>query len=170
MAVKQIIFEGNNMNNTLQSLKNRIVILRAKMSPHTLERRVATGIAVEDPAAKKLLLIVKSRGPYKEQMWCVPGGKPEPNETLEKCAIREIQEETGLKIKLIKKVSTDSDVTLVNDKPIYYQFHNYFAHPIKGVARPGDDSARTEWFSKEEIKKLKLSVPTKRFLKKIGYL
>jgi ADP-ribose pyrophosphatase YjhB (NUDIX family) len=38
-----------------------------------------------------------------------PGGRLEPNETLEQCCIREVLEETGMKVKIINKVISVSE-------------------------------------------------------------
>lgn len=42
-----------------------------------------------------ILLIQRLNEPFKGQ-WALPGGFIEPNETLEECVVREIEEETGL--------------------------------------------------------------------------
>ena len=43
----------------------------------------------------KILLIKRGRAPYKD-MWALPGGYLEPDENTDQCALRELQEETGL--------------------------------------------------------------------------
>lgn len=57
------------------------------------------------------LLIVK-RAPHKflGGKWEMPGGKPEPEDTLTECIEREFREETGLKAKVIRPYHTYSDV------------------------------------------------------------
>lgn len=54
-----------------------------------------------------LILVVKER---KSDKWCLPAGKPLEQETIEKTAIRETLEETGLKVKIKKllHIFTDS--------------------------------------------------------------
>lgn len=44
-----------------------------------------------------LLLIQRNRAPS-EGLWTLPGGRLEPGETAEACAIREIREELGLEV------------------------------------------------------------------------
>lgn len=39
-----------------------------------------------------------------ESVWGLPKGTPEPNETLEQTAIREVEEETGLRVAIVDKV------------------------------------------------------------------
>jgi 8-oxo-dGTP diphosphatase len=46
----------------------------------------------------KVLLIKRAYEPYKG-LWTLPGGRLEPDETIEQCAIREIAEETGVSIR-----------------------------------------------------------------------
>lgn len=46
----------------------------------------------------KVLLIKRAYAPY-QNLWTLPGGRLEPGETIEQCAIREISEEVGLVIR-----------------------------------------------------------------------
>ena len=67
------------------------------------------------------VLMIKHK---KLQRWLPPGGLIENNETPDQAALREVHEETGLKIKLLGK-STDKlpDVTMVHP-PIHIQVEN----------------------------------------------
>jgi 8-oxo-dGTP diphosphatase len=46
----------------------------------------------------KVLLIKRAYAPY-QHLWTLPGGRIEPGETIEECAVREIAEEVGLVIR-----------------------------------------------------------------------
>lgn len=46
----------------------------------------------------KVLLIKRAFAPY-QHLWTLPGGRIEPDETIEQCAIREIMEEVGVTIR-----------------------------------------------------------------------
>ena len=45
----------------------------------------------------EVLLIQRARAPYR-LLWTLPGGRREPGETAEQCAIREVREELGLEL------------------------------------------------------------------------
>ena len=53
----------------------------------------------------KVLVIHRANEPFKGH-WALPGGFMEMDETIEQCAVRELEEETGIKIKT-------SDLTLL---------------------------------------------------------
>lgn len=54
---------------------------------------------------EKLLVIHKNGGPYTGR-YDMPGGSIEPNETILKTVTREIQEETGIAVRVIKNIGT----------------------------------------------------------------
>ncbi len=58
---------------------------------------------------RKILLIIKSRGPYKGR-YDLPGGSMKPSELLEDCLHREIKEETGCTAINIRQISTISSL------------------------------------------------------------
>jgi 8-oxo-dGTP diphosphatase len=51
----------------------------------------------------KVLLIQRARAPWLG-LWSLPGGRLEPGETAEQCAIREVREETGLSIYALRPI------------------------------------------------------------------
>lgn len=52
----------------------------------------------------KILLVQVPRYPIAEYLWELPGGKLEPEELPEKCALRELEEETGYKANHIEEL------------------------------------------------------------------
>ena len=55
-------------------------------------------IVITEETDAKVLLIQRGDEPYKG-CWAFPGGFMNMDETTEQCALRELEEETGLKIK-----------------------------------------------------------------------
>lgn len=52
-----------------------------------------------------VLLIQREREPF-GGLWTLPGGRLEPGESAEDCAVREIQEELGLRVFALRAVTT----------------------------------------------------------------
>ena len=62
-----------------------------------------TAIAIIEFPDKKILLI-KRGTPVFRGYWALPGGKVEDGETVEEAVVREVKEETGLKVKIMRKI------------------------------------------------------------------
>ncbi len=67
----------------------------------SFETTVSSGGVIVDPEGR--FLLIKR---VDEEIWCLPKGTVEPGETLETTATREILEETGLRVKLLRPLLT----------------------------------------------------------------
>jgi 8-oxo-dGTP diphosphatase len=63
--------------------------------------RTATAI-IEFPQ-DTILLIKRDTVPFKGY-WALPGGRAEPGETVEQTIVREVKEETGLDVTVVRKI------------------------------------------------------------------
>jgi 8-oxo-dGTP diphosphatase len=63
--------------------------------------RTTTAIITFSP--DKMLLIKRATMPFKGY-WALPGGRVDPGETVERTIVREVKEETGLDIAIVKKI------------------------------------------------------------------
>ena len=92
----------------------------------------------------KVLLIQRGADPFKGA-WAFPGGFMDMDETTEECAIRELEEETGLKVSELHQIGAYSKV---NRDPrgrtitVAYLAIIDAPAPVKGQ----DDAAKAEWF------------------------
>ena len=100
----------------------------------------------------KVLLIQRGTEPFKGQ-WAFPGGFMNMDETTEQCAVRELEEETGLKVSKIKQIGAYSKVD--RDPRGRTVTVAYLAIIDKVEAVKGlDDAAKAQWFSLSDLPKL----------------
>lgn len=87
------------------------------------------GIILKDG---KVLLLKRRNASSFNNMWANPGGKIGENEEIEKAVIREIEEEIGVQVKIIKKIGTYWDK---KDTKIIGEYVGYIVEIIKGNPR-----------------------------------
>ena len=100
----------------------------------------------------KVLLIQRGNEPFKGQ-WAFPGGFMNMDETAEQCAVRELEEETGLKVTEIQQIGAYSKVD--RDPRGRTVTVAYLAIIDKTEAVKGsDDAAKAQWFPISGLPKL----------------
>lgn len=87
----------------------------------------------------KILLIKRAYAPY-QNLWTFPGGRMEAGETVEQCAIREVQEELGLSIRNPRHALTQA---LGRDGA--YRLAVFVTTDFSGVIRPSDEIVDHKW-------------------------
>lgn len=103
----------------------------------------------DDP---KVLLIERGHEPFKG-CWAFPGGFMNMDETTEQCAIRELEEETGLKVNEIKQIGAYSKVDRdPRGRTITVAYLALVDEPLP--VRGQDDAAKAQWFSIKNLPKL----------------
>ena len=95
-------------------------------------------------AETKVLLIQLGNEPFKGK-WAFPGGFMNMDETTEQCAIRELEEETGLKVKDVHQIGAYSKVDRdPRGRTITVAYLAIIDKPISVVGQ--DDAAKAEWW------------------------
>ncbi|OLR90142.1 NUDIX hydrolase [Actinokineospora bangkokensis] len=88
----------------------------------------------------KLLLVRRGREPGRG-LWSVPGGKVEPGESDAEAVVREVAEETGLRVRPGRLVGS-----VLRDAPNgVFHIHDYACAVTGGDLRAGDDAADVRW-------------------------
>ena len=92
----------------------------------------------------KVLLIQRGDEPYKG-CWAFPGGFMNMDETTEQCAIRELEEETGLKVNEVHQIGAYSKVDRdPRGRTITVAYLTIIEKPVSVVGQ--DDAAKAEWW------------------------
>lgn len=92
----------------------------------------------------QVLLIQRGFEPFKG-CWAIPGGFMNMDETTEQCAIRELEEETGLKISDVQQIGAFSKVDRdPRGRTVTVAYLTLVDAPleVKGL----DDAAKAQWF------------------------
>lgn len=115
-------------------------------------RQTASSGAVVVGADDRILLLRRAD----EDIWCLPKGTVEPGESLEETAVREVREETGLRVRLLRplhevRYSFFWPPGGVNyDKTVAY----FLAEPIGGRLEPEPGFDEVQWATHEEAMRL----------------
>lgn len=109
------------------------------------------GAVIRDDRGR--LLLIKRGRPPGAGLWSLPGGRVEAGETDEQAVVREVREETGLRVSVgpligsVRRRGPDGP-----DGPVTYDIHDYAATVLGGNPVAGDDASAVDWVAEEEVR------------------
>ncbi len=92
-----------------------------------------------------VVLIERNNQPFG---WALPGGFVDYGESLEKAAVREALEETGLHVKLVRQLKTYSDP---GRDPRHHSISTVFIATATGMPKAGDDADNSGIFTRQNL-------------------
>jgi len=98
----------------------------------------------------KILLIQRKHEPFKE-MWALPGGFMNMDETLEEAARRELREETGIEANRLVKFDTYDRPGRDPRRRTVTQVFTLAWRPELGRPAAGDDAKEERWFGIHQL-------------------
>lgn len=107
-----------------------------------------TAVAIVEFADKRILLIKRRTVPFKGY-WALPGGRVEAGESVEEAVVREVKEETGLDIEIIRKIGEYREKGFKDGVEYDYTPACFLTKPIGGEIRRQESEI-------EQIKLVKL--------------
>lgn len=133
---------------------------------------IGVGAVIEDDAGRVLLVKhIPARGGFWQGKWICPGGALEVGETIEEGIKREVMEETGLEIDLVKPLLPFDTVVRENGVvSLHVIYIDYLARTGGSNIRVGDDVGEAVWVKKEDIPRMweELHADTRRLLQIAG--
>ncbi|SHK68258.1 NUDIX domain-containing protein [Xylanibacter ruminicola] len=109
-------------------------------------------IVITKEAEPKVLLIQRGDEPFKGG-WAFPGGFMNMDETTEQCAIRELEEETGLRVTEVRQIGAYSKVDRdPRGRTITVAYLAIIDEPTAVTGQ--DDAAKAEWFLLSDLPNL----------------
>lgn len=109
-------------------------------------------VVITREAEPKVLLIQRGGEPFKG-CWAFPGGFMNMDETTEACAIRELEEETGLKVSDVHQIGAYSRVDRdPRGRTITVAYLAIIETSVEVYGQ--DDAAKAQWFRLSELPSL----------------
>jgi 8-oxo-dGTP diphosphatase len=109
------------------------------------------------------ILLVERAGKPLTGYWSLPGGLVETGELLEDAVRREILEETGLRIAIVRRF--DIFERIMRDPQGRTEYHyllvDYVCKVVGGELRAGDDVSRAAWVRRTELDRYQITEGTR---------
>ena len=117
-----------------------------------METAVSAGGVVYRRGSSGVEVVVCGRD--SDGVWGLPKGTPDPGESLEEAAVREVSEETGLEVRIADKIGV-VEYWFVREGVRYHKWvHHYLMEAIGGSIEDHDlEYDRVEWLPVDEAMK-----------------
>ena len=109
-----------------------------------------------------ILVARRRRGLFLGGFWEFPGGKREPLESYAQCVVREVREETGIEVRVVRELL-----------PVRHDYRRkrvvlqpYLCALVSGEARPLS-SEEVRWVTPEELRRLRVPPASIPIVKRI---
>jgi bis(5'-nucleosidyl)-tetraphosphatase len=127
---------------------------QSRSAVQPVERAVSAGGVVHRRQANRIEFAICGRD--SDGVWGLPKGTPNPGESLEQTAVREVTEETGLEVRVVDKLGV-IEYWFSREGTRYHKWvHYYLMEAVGGDTSKHDiEYDRVEWFPAEvALKKL----------------
>lgn len=114
------------------------------------------------------ILLEKRKGEPGRGKWTIPGGLVELGERAERTVIREVREETNLKVEQPELIDVVNNITVDGDGEIKYHFVivDYFVKLDGGTLKAADDAEELRWVGFDEVESYDLTQSFRDFFKR----
>lgn len=115
-----------------------------------------------------LVLLGSRRHPPYDQVFSLPGGLVETGETLEEAALREVEEETGVRSEIVtfngwrEVIRRDADSRVHR----HYVIASFVARWVSGEGEAGEELGRVMWADEAQTRALPLTDGLDEFLQR----
>lgn len=125
----------------------------------TAQVSVGCSAIIFDQTGTKILLTRRSDN----GRWCLPSGRLDSGESVEECCVREVWEETGLKVRITRLAgiySTPHRITVYADGNRWHVIAlSFVAEIIGGELGLSDETTEVGFFKLDELDRLDLMEP-----------
>jgi 8-oxo-dGTP pyrophosphatase MutT (NUDIX family) len=124
----------------------------------------AGGIVVRFEDGQPFLVVGSRRRERDGRTWTLPKGTPDPGETREETALREVREETGLQVRITGPLDSIEYSFIQSGTRIHKTVHYYLMEPVGGDLGAHDhEFEEVRWIRFDEAASL-LTFDTERSL------
>jgi len=112
-----------------------------------------TTVAVVEFPDRRILLVKRRTVPFKGY-WALPGGRVEAGETVEQTVVREVKEETGLDVEIVRKIGEYCEKGFKDEVEYDYSPACFLVKPVGGeIRRQESEIEEIELVNLEEVPK-----------------
>lgn len=88
----------------------------------------SSGVCINEEG--QLLMVLQGK-PDEKKTWSIPSGGRENNETFVECCSREIEEETGYKVEIVKELQVKKGI--YDEANIFFEVHYFLVKLVGGT-------------------------------------
>lgn len=136
-----------------------VTIIQGERIGRTGELAVGCEAAIFDESGERILIIRRRDN----GQWCQPGGHIEPGESVAEACAREVKEETGLEVEVVRLVGIYSDPHRVAQYADGNRYHaivlSFEARVVGGSLHDSDESSEMGFYTMEEIAAMDYMMP-----------